>query len=162
MKKIFKSKKKNKYIKKILLLLLISFFSAYMLSKIGVFKSENIAPKKYKEREHERFVENNRTVAGVCSLISLPLMLGALAFMILTFITFNPGTADQYYGTVYTPYSLIFLVPSFILAVVAFFKSKDINFKSVNRLAAAEVIINGIVTLLGFVILILFTSGSLF
>lgn len=127
----------------------------------GVFKSENIAPKKYKERAHEKFVENNRTIAGVCSLISLPLMLGALAFMILTFITFNPGTADQYYGTVYTPYSLIFLVPSFILAVVAFFKSKDINFKSVNRLAAAEVIINGIVTLLGFVILILFTSGTL-
>ena len=42
MKKIFKSKKRFKiHIKNIILLLLISFFSAYILSKIKVFKNNN-------------------------------------------------------------------------------------------------------------------------
>lgn len=42
MKKIFKSKKnKNKHIKKIFILLLISFFSAYILSKLEIFQNKD-------------------------------------------------------------------------------------------------------------------------
>ena len=40
MKKIFKSKKNNNFLKKIIFLLLISFFSDYFLSKINYFKNK--------------------------------------------------------------------------------------------------------------------------
>lgn len=81
--------------------------------------------------------------------------------MLFTFMTFNPGTANETPGITYVPYSICFLVPSFILAVVAFFKSKDASFKSANRIAAVEVIVNGLLTIFGFVILMLVTSGTI-
>ena len=127
----------------------------------GDFLLSSGPKKKYKERAHEEFVKKSRTIAGFCSLFSFPLMLGALGFMILTFITFNPGTPQEMPGLKLVPYSICFLVPSFVLAIFAFFKSKDIGFKSANKLAAAEVIINGILTIFGFVILMLVTSGTL-
>lgn len=117
--------------------------------------------KKSKDRAHDEYIKKSRTIAGFCSLFSFPLMLGALIFMIFTFITFNPGTPQETPGLTLVPYSICFLVPSFVMAVLAFFKSKDIGFKSANRIAAAEIIINGILTLFGFVILILITSGTL-
>lgn len=127
----------------------------------GDFIASSEPRKKYKERAHDEFVKKSRTIAGFFSLFSFPLMLGALAFMILTFITLNPGTPQETPGLTLVPYSICFLVPSFVLAIIAFFKSKDVGFKSANRLAAAEVIINGILTIFGFVILMLVTSGTL-
>jgi hypothetical protein len=123
--------------------------------------SQPTGKKASKERAHAELIQKNRTIAGFCSIFSFPLMLGALIFMLFTFMTFNPGTANETPGITYVPYSICFLVPSFILAVVAFFKSKDASFKSANRIAAVEVIINGLLTIFGFVILMLVTSGTI-
>lgn len=114
-----------------------------------------------KEVAHIQLIQKNRTIAGICSIVSFPLMLGALIFMLFTFITFNPGTANETPGLVYVPYSICFLVPSFVCAILAFFKAKEVSFKSAYRIAAVEVIINGILTIFGFVILMLITTGNL-
>jgi hypothetical protein len=118
---------------------------------------ESTSNKKHKERAHEEYVKKSRTIAGFCSLFSFPLMLGALIFMLFTFVTFNPGTPQEMPGLTLVPYSICFLVPSFLMAILAFFKSKDINFKSANRIAVIEVIVDGILTIFGFVILVLLT-----
>lgn len=110
-----------------------------------------------KEREHEEYVLKNRTVSGVLSIISFPLLLGAIIFMLFAFVTFNDGTS----GLKLTPYSILFLAPSFICAIIAFFKSKDINFKSVYRLSVFEVIANGILILVGVVILVLISLNTI-
>ena len=115
--------------------------------------------KKNKDRARQKYVEKNRTIAGICSIISFPLMLGALIFMLFTFITFNPGTAQEMSGIKLVPYSICFLVPSFAAAVFAFFKARDIDFKQASRLATIAIIIDGILTMFGFVILMLITSS---
>lgn len=133
---------------------------AYVKSEVS-FIDTSKTKKSSKERAHEELIKTNRTIAGITSLLAFPLMLGAIAFFVVAFITFNPGTPEAYSGIVYTPYSLCFLVPSFIMAIVAFFKSKDTNFKSANRLAFVEVLINGLLTLIGFILLILYTANAL-
>lgn len=125
------------------------------------FVTPRPTPKKTNERAHEEYVKKSRTIAGICCLASFPLMLGAIIFMLFTFITFNAGTPEATPGLYLVPYSICFLVPSFILGVLAFFKSKDTGFKSANRIAAVEIIVNGILTLFGLVILMLVTSGTI-
>lgn len=120
------------------------------------FVAKTIA-RKTKEDLHKEYVQKNRTTAGILSIVSFPLMVMAIVFMLFAFIKFNDGTP----GLTLTPYSICFLAPSFICAVVAFFKSKDINFKAVYRLSITEIIINAILILAGFIMLVLFTMGRL-
>lgn len=119
--------------------------------------TEIAKPQLKKERLHEEYIQKNRTVAGILSIISFPLLLGAIIFMLFAFVTFNDGTP----GLNLTPYSILFLAPSFICAIIAFFKSKDINFKSVYRLSVFEVIANGILILVGVVILVLISLNTI-
>lgn len=123
-------------------------------------------PVEKSKRAEIRLIEKNRIIASICSIFSLPLLIGGIILMSMAFFTLGgSGTvADPGINGMLeiAPYSIVCIAPALVLGIVAFFRSRGIpNFKSVYVLSCIEVVACGILTIVSLsIILAVFTRIS--